>query len=346
MSVKWGVIGAGGIAMRRTIPEGIMGAPSAELAAVMDVDEGRAREVSQKFGGVPFCATVNELVARAEVQAVYIATPTNVHADQCIAALQAGKHVLVEKPVAMSAAEAKQVKAVAQKKGLRLGTGFMMRHHGAHRKIAELLSSGALGTPVLGRAQLSCWYPPMDGAWRQDPKLGGGGSFIDMGNHCADLLEMLLGKVKEVCAFTGNLVHAYESEDSAAVLLRFESGALGFVDTFFNIPDEASANVLEVYGSKGSVRCEGTVGQAAGGTCLLTALAETGGYNAQQARAEEGARQLDYEQVNTYQAEIQDFCEAIESGRDPAVTYDDGIWSMKLCAAVYESAKSGKAVLL
>ena len=346
MRVKWGVIGAGGIAMRRTIPEGITAARNAELAAVMDVDETRARAVSKKFDGVPFYTTADALLAHPGVQAVYIATPTHVHAEQCLAAIKAGKHVLVEKPVAMTAAEARKVKAAAACKRVKLGTGFMMRHHGAHQKIAQLMAQGAFGRPVLGRAQLSCWYPPIPGAWRQIPELGGGGSFIDMGNHCADLLEVFLGKVAEVNAFVGNLVHDYKSEDSAAVLLKFESGALGVVDNFFNIPDEASANVLELYGSQGSVRCEGTVGQGAGGRCLLTLLKETGGYDAKQARQEQGAQELQYEKVNTYRAEIEDFSDAILSNRQPAVTYDDGIWSMKVCEAVYKSARTGRTVKL
>jgi predicted dehydrogenase len=312
----------------------------------MDVDADRAHEVAAMFGGVRALARAEDLLDDPDVRAVYIATPPCVHAEQCIAALEAGKHVLVEKPVAMSAGEAAKVKRLARQKGLKLGTGFMMRHHGAHRKIAEMIRSGVLGTPVLGRAQLSCWYPPMAGAWRQDPKLGGGGSFIDMGNHCVDLLEMFLGRATEVCAFTGNLVHPYKAEDSAAVLLRFASGAMGFVDAFFNIPDAASANVLEVYGSRGSVRCEGTIGQGPGGRCLATIEGDAAGYDARQARPQQGSRELQYEQVNTYEAEIRDFSDAIENDREPTVTYDDGIWSMRVCEAVYRSARTGRAVKL
>ncbi len=344
MAVRWGVIGAGGIAMRRTIPEGIMVAPNAELAAVMDVDEARAREVADKFGGVPHFHSVEELLAHPDVQAVYIATPAHVHASQCVAAIEAGKHVLVEKPVAMTVEEAQGVKKAAAGKGLRLGTGFMMRHHGAHRKIAELARNGAFGTLVLGRAQCCCWYPPLDGAWRQNLQLGGGGAFIDMGNHCVDLLESLLGKVSEVGAFCANLVHDYESEDSAAVMLRFESGALGFVDSFFNVPDAASGNVLELYGSKGSARCEGTIGQEPGGRVLLSMSQQPGGYDAAQARAEEGGHELQYEKVNTYQAEIQDFSQAIETDAEPTVTYEDGIWSMRVCEAIYRSARTGRTI--
>ena len=344
MSVRWGVIGAGGVATRRTIPEGIMAAANAELAAVMDADEKRAKQVSEQFGGVPCFYSEDDLLARPDVEAVYIATPTYVHGAQTVGALEAGKHVLVEKPVAMSTEEALQVKAAAEGKGLKLGTGFMMRHHGAHKKILELVESGSLGKLVMGRAQLSCWYPPMEEAWRQDPELGGGGSFIDMGNHCIDLLEMFLGKVVEVSAFTANLVHDYRSEDSAAVLLRFESGALGFADNFFNIPDNASKNVLELYGSNGSVRCEGTVGQTPGGSVEVVLVERAGGYAAQQERSGAGTKTLQFEEVNTYRAEIEDFSAAIERDREPAVTYDDGIWSMKVCDAAYQSARTGRTV--
>jgi len=346
MSVKWGVIGAGGIARRRTIPEGIMAAPNAELVAVMDVDEEKARSVSEQFGGVPYFTSVEDLLALSQVQAVYIATPNYLHLEQTQAAVAAGKHALVEKPVALELTSALNVAEAAEAKGLKLGAGFMMRYHGAHQKIKQLIDEGALGTPVMGRAQLSCWYPPIEGAWRQDPQVGGGGAFIDMGTHCIDLLEMFLGEAVEVSAFVGNLVHPYASEDSTVALARFKSGALGVVDSFFNIPDEASRNVLELYGSLGSVRCQGTVGQAPSGDVLLTLLEGVGGYDARQERKVEAEKPLDYEQVNTYMAEIRGFCRAIEEDTEPPVSYRDGIHSMKVCQAVYQSARSGRSVTI
>jgi len=236
MPIGWGVIGAGGIASRRTIPEGILPARGARLVALMDTDEGRAKAASLQFG-VPWYTEIEPLLERGDIDAVYIATPTIAHAPQALAAISAGKHVLVEKPLAMTAAEARRIAAAAKRKGVLVGTGFMMRHHGAHQKILELIQKGTIGKPVMGRAQLSCWYPPIEGAWRQDPTLGGGGSFIDMGNHCFDLLEMFLGKTTEVHAFIGNLVHNYKSEDTAVVTFRFESGAIGIVDNLFNVPD-------------------------------------------------------------------------------------------------------------
>ena len=343
MAIGWGVIGAGGIARRRTIPEGIVPARGAKLVAVMDIEARAAREVAAELGGVAWTTELDALLARDDVDAVYIATPAYVHAEQALAAIGAGKHALIEKPVAMTAAEARKIAAAAKRKGVTVGTGFMMRHHGAHQKIKQLIDQGAIGTPVMGRAQLSCWYPPIEGAWRQDPRLGGGGSFIDMGNHCFDLLEMFLGRTVEVHAFMGNLVQRYKSEDTALVTFRFASGAMGVVDTLFNVPDESSKNVLELYGSAGSIRCEGTIGQAPGGTVRLVA-AEAGAYDAQQQRVVSRERRVRFRRINTYRAEIEDFTRAIRTGTAPACPLADGLWNMKVVDAAYRSARTARAV--
>ncbi len=343
MSIGWGVIGAGGIASRRTIPEGILPARGARLAALMDTDAARARAASERFGGVPWFTDIEPLLARGDVEAVYIATPTIAHAPQAMAAIGAGRHVLVEKPLAMTVAEGRRIAAAAKRKGAIVGTGFMMRHHGAHVKIRQLIESGAIGKPAMGRAQLSCWYPPIEGAWRQDPKLGGGGSFADMGNHCFDLLEMFLGRTTEVHAFIGNLVHGYKSEDTALVTFRFESGAIGMVDNLFNTPDEASKNVLEIYGSAGGIRCEGTIGQTPGGTVRLVS-ARAGGYDAQQQRSAARERLIAFPKINTYRAEIEDFTRAIRAGGRPAVPIEDGLWNLRVVEAAYRSARTGRTV--
>jgi len=343
MAIGWGVIGAGGIASRRTIPEGILPARGARLAAVMDVDAARAKGASERFGGVPWFTEVEPLLALDDVQAVYIATPTIAHAPQALAAIATGKHVLVEKPLAMTVAEGRRIAEAAQLHGVLVGTGFMMRHHGAHAKIKQLVERGAIGKPVMGRAQLSCWYPPIPGAWRQDPALGGGGAFADMGNHCFDLLEMFLGRTIEVHAFLGNIVHAYPSEDTAAVTFRFESGAVGIVDNLFNVPDEASRNVLEIYGSAGGIRCEGTIGQGPGGSVRLVS-ARAGGYDAKQQRTAAKERPVPFRRVNTYRAEIEDFTRAIRTGGRPAVPIEDGLWNLRVVEAAYRSARTGRAV--
>ncbi len=346
MAIGWGVIGCGGIADRRTIPEGIIPARGAELVAVQDIAPERVRAVAEKYG-VPGYTSVEELLAADGVDAVYIATPTNVHHEQTIAAARAGKHVLCEKPLALTLEECEASIAACAEAGVKLGTNFMMRFHACHTKIKQMLDSGALGTPVLGRAELTCWYPPIPGAFRQIPELGGGGALIDMGNHCIDLLEMFFGKVARVSCFTGNLVQDYQSEDTAVVVLQFRCGAVGMVDTLFNVPDAAARNMLEVYGSKGSLVTKGTIGQDSSGS--ISAVVESGdkGYDAAQVRDTGSPEEIiTPEVVNMYQAAIEGFCAAIENDTEPPVSGADGLWSHRVIEACYQSARTGRAVAL
>jgi predicted dehydrogenase len=184
----------------------------------------------------------------------------------------------------------------------------------------------------------------MPGAWRQDPATGGGGSLIDMGGHCIDLLEMFLGPASRVSCFIRNTVHAYRSEDSAVALLEFESGALGTVDTFFCIADEGSRNRLELHGTTGSILADGTLGQDAKGTMTAVLKTAAGGYDAQQVRDAGGGFDISPERVNLYRAEIEAFGQAVLEGREPPVGAEAGVRSQKVLTACYESARTGRAV--
>ncbi|MFA5392860.1 MAG: Gfo/Idh/MocA family oxidoreductase [Candidatus Ratteibacteria bacterium] len=344
--VNWGVIGCGGIARRRTIPEGILAAKNSCLTAVMDANLSVAKEMAKDLK-VKCYDTEKELLSDPEINAIYIATPAYLHAQQAIGALRYGKNVLVEKPLSLTLFDCESVIKEAEKQGLKLGVGYMMRFHGFHQQLRAMISEGGIGKPVLGRAQLSCWYPPMKGAWRQNPEQGGGGSLIDMGNHLIDLLEYIFqSTVKEISCFTGNLVQSYAAEDSALTTVRFQNGAMGVVDAFFSIPDNSSRNFLEVYGSAGSVLAEGTIGQGSAG--IARAFVEKGmkGYEAEQKRSQSGGVDLKFPPVNTYQAEIEEFAGAILENRKPVVSGEDGLWSQKLVLAAYESSRTGRTIKL
>ena len=220
----------------------------------------------------------------------------------------------------------------------------MMRFIAQHQETLRLISAGKLGRPVYARAQLSCWYPPIEGAWRQDPVTGGGGALIDMGGHCIDLLEMFFGKICKVSCFINNTVHDYKSEDSAAAILFFENGAQATVDTFFCIPDNSSKNVLELYGSRGSILAKGTIGQGPCGEMVAFLEQEGKDYDAQQSRMEAGGVVISPEPKNSYQAEIEEFSQAIIDDREPLIGAELGLRSQKVLTACYESASLGKVV--
>jgi len=340
--IKWGVIGSGGIAKRRTIPEGITKARNAELSVVFDIDQQVNAEVAKEFGAEQ-AASIDELLS-TDIDAVYVATPAHIHAEQVRACAEASKHVLCEKPLGMTVAEAEGMIGLCRQKEIKLGCAFMMRVVAQHQSALQLIKEGRLGKPVYARAQLSCWYPPIDGAWRQNPATGGGGALIDMGGHCIDLLEMFFGKISRVSCFINNSIHDYKSEDSATAMLFFENGALATVDTFFCIPDSSSKNVLELYGSKGSILAEGTIGQGAAGKMVAFLEQEGKDYDSKQARSAAEGLAIEPEPVKTYQAEIEEFSQAILDDRKPVISAELGLQSQKILTACYESARTGKVI--
>jgi predicted dehydrogenase len=332
--IKWGVIGSAGIARRRTIPEGIMRADNATLTGVYNPTQSKNEEVAAQFGAKA-CKSIAQLL-KSDLDAIYIASPPDVHLKQVTACAKAGKHVLCEKPLATNVKHAEKMIAICKDANVKFGTALMMRFHSQHQAALQLIKEGKLGKPVLGRAQLAFWYPPMENAWRQDPKRGGGGALMDVGGHCIDLLEMFFGPVRSVSCFISNTIHSYASEDAAVTNLMFENGALGMVDTFFCIPDEASKNALELYGSLGAIHATGTLGQGEAGNMTATL------------KNEGAASEIKImpTPVNTYRAEIEEFGKAILENRDPSCSGESGLRSQKILAACYKSAKSGKSVIV
>ncbi len=348
MATKWGVIGCGGIADRRTIPEGFVPSEQSQLVAVQDADASRAEAVRGRYGVPRAFTEATALLEDPEVEAVYIASPTNFHHAHVLAAARAGKHVLCEKPLALNVAEAEEMVAACREADVKLGVNFMMRFHGCHEYLRQVVASGAMGRPVLGKAELTCWYPPIPGAFRQDPSTGGGGALIDMGNHCIDLLEFILDqRVARVSCFTGNLVQGYASEDTAAVLLEFGGGAVGLVNALFNVPDAAAKNLLGLYGSGGGAWAFGTIGQDSAGEVHVTLEGQEGGYDAAQVRTgAAGEQTVVPEVVNMYRAHVDAMSKAIAAGAEPPVPGEVGLWSQRVVAACYESARTGRAVEL
>lgn len=315
--VNFGVIGAGGIAYRRTIP-GMLKAKNCRLVAVMD--PVNIERVASEFKVAKAYTSEQDLLGDPEVEAVYIASPVHCHLKQIQAAAAAGKHILCEKPLAMNLAQTKEAVAACKKAKVYLQEGYMMKFHGAHAAIKQMIDEGRLGRIVYMRAQLSCWYPQMPGAWRQDPKLGGGGALIDMATHLYDLLAWFAGPVRRVAAMVNTLVQDYKSDDASTTLLEFKSGAQATVDCFYCIPDAASRTRLEVYGSQGAALTEGTIGQSVGGVLESLQSADAAGYDAQQSKdVARKFQKVPFPKINPYTAECSYFADCILQGRPPAL---------------------------
>jgi predicted dehydrogenase len=313
--VNFGVLGAGGIALRKTIP-GMLKAKNCKLVAVMDPVGVNA--IAEKFKVPRAYETEAELLADPAVQAVYIASPVSCHAAQIKMAARAGKHVLCEKPLTMNLKQAQEAVEVCRQNKVFLQEGYMMKFHGAHAKIKELIDEGRLGKIVYMRAQLSCWYPKLEGAWRQDPRTGGGGSLVDMATHLYDLLEHFAGPIRRIVALTGRLVQDHRSEDASTTLVEFKSGAQATIDAFFCIPDEASRTRLEIYGSQGSILTEGTIGQSKAGRMEgIFGLGDAGYDAAQDKDVSRKFAKIPFKPINPYTAECAYFADCILHRRQP-----------------------------
>ena len=310
--MKWCIIGAGGIADRRMIPA-LLKSDENQLVAVMDRVATVAETIGNKYG-VAWFSDEEEMLKTVDCDAVYIGTPVTCHASQALLALSYGKHVFVEKPIAFTAKEGRELVEAFKKANKQLTIGYMMKYHNLHEKAREIIQADGIGQVNDVRVQFSCWYPDIKGAWRQNKSLGGGGAIMDLGVHCIELVEYLLGEeIVEVKSMYSTRTFSYEVEDGGIVLFKTASGVLGHIDVNFNIPDKASESKLELYGSKGYILCKGTLGQEESGT-LSHLYAPQGEYSAMQNRTTD--KPVDYEGAGAdlYLKQVQLFNAQVKSG--------------------------------
>ncbi len=272
--IGWGLIGCGWLA-RDYVAPAIRESRNGRLVAAFDPLESTRDSVHAEHT----CVSLDALLCRDDVDAVYIATPNHLHAQQSVAALNAGKHVLCEKPTALCAADAELMTDAADKVGRLLATAFDQRWHGAHLALRKLIADGVLGTVTTVRIRYACWTgsdwrPPGDTSgdnWRVDPKRAGGGAMIDLAPHGLDLTQMLLGEplVDVACLMQTRVHDDVPTDDGAAIIGRSTSGVLLDHSVAYNCPEMLPRRRLEVVGTKAMAVALDTMGQTPGGTLTL-----------------------------------------------------------------------------
>ena len=337
--IRWGIIGSGGIARKRTLP-GMLLAENAECVAIMDLNEKLLSEVQQQFKIPNAYNSVKELLGRQDVDAVYIATPVFCHKEQVRQAAAAGKHILLEKPMGLTCNEGKEIIQICENYGVKLGVGFMMRFHAAHRKVKELIGQGTIGQVVSAYAKFNCWSPVSNQKWRQTKAYSGGGAMMDMGIHCIDLLQYVTGlRATTVTAMDGNQIFAYpDVEDAASAVLRMENGAMFVIEANFNIPEEVGCK-FEIFGTKGSIIAENTIGQVEEGTLRINRSDKEG-------QAAGIFENLTYVGGNMYTKEIEAFSRAVAELEEISVTAEEGLFDQRIVEAIYESQEKGAHIKL
>lgn len=243
MAIRWGIIGCGDVARKR-VAGAIQNDTCSELVAVCRRNEEKLREFADEFRVSTATTSAEELIASPEIDAVYIATPVNLHCPQTIAAAEAGKHVLVEKPMAMSTAECNEMIVACSKADVRLGVAYYRPFYPVVHRIQQLIEAGEIGA-VLSVSATTCTPFAIDsdedGYWRVLPEAGGGGALMDIGSHRLDLFLRLFGSVSDVKAQCGTVAANYQVDDVATLALRFESGVQGVLHCCFGSttdPDE------------------------------------------------------------------------------------------------------------
>lgn len=335
--IKWGIIGCGGIADRRTLP-GMMLSSNSECFAVMDANINAANACKEKYGAKIATTDYTEILSLSDVDAVYIASPVFCHKEQALAAARAKKHILLEKPMGLTTEDSIEIIEECEKQGVKLGTGFMMRYHAYHQEMKKIIESGTLGDIVSMRAQFTCWYPEIKGAWRQDKKLSGGGALVDLGIHCIDLLMFISGlEAVECTGYASTNTFNYNIDDSSAVIMRMNNGATAIVDVNYNMPDNAAKCPLEFYGTKGSMIAVGTLGQEEAGEVELLVTGDDMGYDAQQSRSIAEPQKLKVEFGNMYTKEIEAFANAVITDTEPPVNGRNTILVQKVIDAIYKN---------
>ena len=223
--VRYGIIGCGNVVERKSGPS-IQRAERSEIAALMRRDEAKLRAVAESFGVSAFTNNAQEVIHSLDVDIVYVATPPNSHAEYVLSAAEAGKHVLVEKPMGMSAAEGERMIAACDHAGVELFVAYYRRFQPHVMKMRELIREGRIGKPVQAFIDISCPirdYSPE--RWRNDPEIGGGGPFVDIGSHRLDVMAYLLGEAHSVCGVTTTFDRECRVEQAVSLSIRFKSGA-------------------------------------------------------------------------------------------------------------------------
>ncbi|WP_437180062.1 Gfo/Idh/MocA family protein [Paenibacillus andongensis] len=349
--LKIGVIGAGSISDMHF--ESYVKQADAELVAVCDLNRQRAEDKAAKYNVELIYTDYRELLANPEVDAVSICTWNNTHAEISIAALRAGKHVLVEKPLCKTVEEAERIQEAVRETGKILQVGFVRRYDTNAQLVKRFIDNGDLGE--LYYAKASCLRRLGNpGGWFADTERSGGGPLIDIGVHVIDLCWYLMGRPKPVSVSghtynkLGNRANVrnlsfYKAadynvdlntvEDMANALIRFENGASLMVDVSFTLHAKKDEIAVKLYGDKGGVELEPEL-------VLVTEMLDT---------ILNVSPQTDSKSINITEAfsqEISHFLSCCRTGNSPISPVEDGLTMMKILCGIYESAAKGQEIRL
>jgi predicted dehydrogenase len=341
--MRVGLVGCGFIGRRRA--EVIRRSETDRLVILADVDRARAEALAREMGS-RVSGNWQDVVS-ADLDAVIVSTTNDWLAPVSRAALEAGRHVLAEKPLARTSAEAAEVAETATGRGVVLKVGFNHRHHPAVRRAHSLVGEGAVGNLLFARARYGHGgRPGYEQEWRMDPRISGGGELLDQGIHVLDLLRWFFGEFIEAFGFTATYVWGSEGlpanerpriEDNAFALLRTARGQVASLHATWT--QWKNLFCLELFGDRGYLIVEG-LGGSYGPERLAIGQ-----------RRLEGGTPIEetvtfWAEDDSWTEEWRAFRQAVHERISPPGNGHDGVQALRLVEAVYESARSGRVVRL
>jgi predicted dehydrogenase len=301
--LRWGLIGCGDISRKRIAPA-LRDLGQCKLLAVTRSNYALAKSFAQEFGAKRWYEHWQDLMMDEEIDAIYIATPVYLHAEQAIAAAKAGKHVLCEKPMALHVKECDRIIETCEKHGVTFGVAYYRHFYPVIARVRDIISSGEIGEPVIAEIQAFEWFERKPGeprSWLLEKKLAGGGPMMDFGCHRIEILQHLFGTVREMQSQICN-VHFFtrDVEDTAYVSLLFENHTHALLRVTHAAYE--ARDTLDIFGTKGTIH----IPVLNDGTLLV--------------KTEEGERTEHYPaHQNVHQPLIEDFTHAVLEKRAPAV---------------------------
>lgn len=317
-NLRWGLIGCGDIAQKRVAPA-LLDAPGSALLAVARARFELAQDFAREFGASRPYKNWRDLLADPEVDAVYVATPVDLHAVQSIAAAEAGKHVLCEKPMALSVAECDRMIAACRTNGVKLGIAYYRRFYPVIERVRALIRQGEIGQVILVQMNAFSRFNLQPGEpryWILEKERAGGGPMMSVGCHRVEVLVNLFSPVEVEAAFADQIVYKRPVEDTSGAFFRLHGGARGVLLVTQASP--IGADTLDIWGSEGSLH---VANLNCGDLRVKTAYGE---------RQESHAPQ-----ANLHQPLVEDFVQAVTENREPAVTGEVGREVSRLLDRIY-----------
>lgn len=326
--MKWGLIGASTIAAQYMIGA-IRAQDGHDVVSVMSSTENRAKAFAEQNEIKRYTTDLSALVADPDIGAVYISSTNEKHHAQAMAAIENGKHVMCEKPLAMTVSDAAQMVRAAQARNIVFGTNHHLRNAGSHLKVRELIASGIIGTVQAVRVAHAVYLPEHLQGWRIDSAAAGGGVIPDIVVHDADTVRFHLDDdPAEVVAIERAEGLGQGVEDSVMSVWQMASGAL--VETHEGFTIRHAGTSFEVHGTEGSIIARNVMTQQAVGEIILRKNGED--------------TPQSFHTHDLYTRSLGLFAAAIRGEGQPSATGEDGVKSLAVAMAVKEAATTGRRV--